>query len=71
MFQNFEFYIVNFNIEFNKKELETIIHANSGRIVQNLLDSTTHIIACKEDFKTKNLEKMSYNIISHNWILEC
>ena len=73
MFEGFEFYIVNTDEKIASKSfLETVIVTNGGKRVQNLMPTTTHIIAAREDFRVRNIVAMNgMNIISFKWILSC
>jgi hypothetical protein len=73
MFQGMEFYIVNVDESVaNKPFLESRIVENGGRRVQNLMTSTTHVIAAHMNFKVRTLvEKLNINIVSYKWILTC
>ena len=56
IFAGMEFYIVNTDEKAASKHfLETIIATNGGRRVQNLMDTTTHLIAAREDFRVRNI----------------
>lgn len=73
MFSGMEFYIVNIDEAIaNKPQLESRIVENGGRRVQNLMDTTTHIVAARLDFKVRTLiDKFDMNILSYKWILAC
>ena len=67
-----EFYIVNCKDKPSKPELELMIYQHGGSLVQNLLPSTTHIIATVDDFKCRSIrEHFDMNIISYKWVLAC
>ena len=73
MFEGMEFYIVNTDEKAASKQfLETVIVTNGGRRVQNLMPTTTHLIAAREDFRVRNIvAQYGMNIISYKWILSC
>jgi hypothetical protein len=45
MFRGMEFYVVNTNAQLVKQDLELLIHQHGGYVVQNLLQTTTHLVA--------------------------
>ena len=73
MFEGMEFYIVNTDEKAASKQfLETVIVTNGGRRVQNLMPTTTHLIAAREDFRVRNIvAQYGMNVISYKWILSC
>ena len=73
MFEGFEFYIVNTDEKVASKQfLETVVVTNGGRRVQNLMPTTTHLIAAREDFRVRNIVAFyGMNVISYKWILSC
>jgi hypothetical protein len=73
MFKGMEFYIVNVDEQVaNKPFLESRIVEHGGKRVQNLLPTTTHIIAATQTFKVRTLvERFNMNIVSYKWILAC
>jgi DNA ligase-4 len=73
MFEGMEFYIVNADDQVaNKPYLESRIVENGGRRVQNLMPTTTHVVAATLDFKVRTLiDKFDMNILSYRWILTC
>ena len=70
IFEGLEFYIVKAS---DKQELERIIIENGGTKVQNLLYTTTHIIASdNKSIRVQNIiTKKQLDIISPNWIYDC
>ena len=73
MFLGMEFYIVNVDDKVaNKPFLESRIVENGGRRVQNLMPTTTHLVAATMDFRVRTLvDKFDMNILSFRWILTC
>ena len=72
IFYPYEFYIVNSGPENPKPALEKTILANGGRVVQNLLQTTTHLLAFEPDFRTRNvIGRFKMNVIYEAWMLEC
>lgn len=73
MFEGMEFYIVNTDErEASKHFLETVIVTNGGTRVQNLMGTTTHLIAAREDFRVRNIvAQYSMNVIHFSWVLSC
>ena len=73
MFEGFEFCIINTDEKVASKAfLETVIVTNGGTRVQNMMPTTTHIIAAREDFRVRNIVAMyGMNVISYKWILSC
>ncbi len=73
MFKGMEFYIVNVDdSKANKPYLESRIVEHGGQRVQNLMVTTTHIIAASLTFKVRTLiDKYDMNILSYQWILTC
>ncbi len=73
MFHGMEFYIVNVDETVaNKPYLESRIVEHGGRRVQNLMETTTHIIAATMTFKVRTLvERFDMNILSYKWIVRC
>ena len=73
MFEGMEFYIVNTDESVASKHfIETLVVTNGGRRVQNLMSSTTHLIAAREDFRVRNIvAQYGMNIIHHSWVLNC
>lgn len=73
MFTGMEFYIVNTDEKMASKHfLETVIATNGGKRVQNLMETTTHLIAAREDFRVRNIvAQYGMNIINYQWILTC
>ena len=73
MFTGMEFYIVNTDEQqASKNFLETVIVANGGSRVQNLMGTTTHLIAARADFRVRNtVAQYGMNVIHFSWILSC
>mmetsp|Transcript_60733 Transcript_60733/g.69397 ORF Transcript_60733/g.69397 Transcript_60733/m.69397 type:complete len:784 (+) Transcript_60733:504-2855(+) len=73
LFDNFEFCILNVNDKIiTKSELECYIVKHGGLKVQNILPSTTHIIASKIDVKVSNLiRRQALDIIRCEWVIDC
>lgn len=73
MFKGMEFYIVNVDEAIaNKPYLESRIVEHGGKRVQNLMETTTHIIAASLTFKVRTLiENYDMNILSYKWIITC
>lgn len=73
MFQGIEFLVVNVDEGVcNKVYLESRIAEHGGKRVQNLLPSTTHIIASRLDFKVKTIiDTYHMSIVHFQWILAC
>ena len=67
MFTGMEFYIVNTDEKVASKHfLETVIATNGGKRVQNLMETTTHLIAAREDFRVRNIvAQYGMNIINY------
>ena len=58
MFDGMEFYIVNSEERGDrntKRFLEESIVKHGGTRVQNLMPTTTHLIAVREDFRTRSI----------------
>ena len=56
----------------SKADIEILIVANGGKKVQNLMTSTTHIIAFKDDFRVHHIvQKLERCVISFKWVLKC
>jgi hypothetical protein len=73
MFKGMEFYIVNVDETVaNKPYLESRIVEHGGKRVQNLMETTTHIIAASLTFKVRTLiDNYDMNILSYKWIMTC
>ena len=72
MFAGMEFYIVNCRDDPSKTDLELMIYQHGGTLVQNLMPSTTHIVAAVEDFKCRSIrDSFDMNIISNKWVVAC
>ena len=73
MFAGMEFYIVNTDERAASKHfLETVIATNGGRRVQNLMQTTTHLIAARADFRVRNIvAQYGMNVIHFSWVLSC
>jgi hypothetical protein len=55
-----------------KPFLERLIVQHGGKKVQNLMRTTTHIIAERDDFKVRSLiQKYNMNIVKNKWVLAC
>lgn len=84
-FQRMEFYVVSLgDSQVTKQFLERTVAEYGGLCVQNLLPTTTHLIAARcnleksfcnffrKDFKVQNIIKASGKCVIHyNWILKC
>lgn len=56
----------------SKPFLERLIVRNGGRMVQNWMPTTTHVIADRADFKVRSLvDKYDMNIVKDTWVLAC
>jgi hypothetical protein len=75
MFAGMEFYVVNsedHGERNTKRYLEEQIAKYGGRRVQNLMPTTTHLIAVREDFRTRSIvQQYSMNVIKYTWLLTC
>jgi len=73
MFSGMEFYIINVEDKVaNKPFLESRIVEHGGRRVQNLLPSTTHLLAANLDFRVRTLlNAYNVNVLSYKWVLAC
>ena len=64
MFDGMEFYVINVDSTLSKPDLEKIILENGGKRVQNLMPTTTHLIAAKECFRVRSIvQQYKMNII--------
>lgn len=76
LFRGLEFLVLTVNEEMSKnseekKQLEKLIVEHGGKKVQNLLDSTTHVIASLIDIRAKSiLKKTNKNILQPNWVYD-
>ncbi len=76
MFNGFEFYVATLSRDnpdgLTKAILETYIVQHGGRKVQNLLPTTTHVVASHIDFQLQKLIlKVDPNVYHYRWILNC
>lgn len=74
IFEGLEFYIVNTDDlkGASKPFLERLIVRHGGKKVQNLMPTTTHVIADRADFKVRSLvDRYDMNIVKDTWVTAC
>jgi len=72
MFEGMEFYVINVDSTVSKPNLEKIILENGGKRVQNLMPTTTHLIAAKECFRVRSIvQQYKMNVIQYRWVVNC